>query len=173
MYLAETLQALAVAPVDHLLGVNVDTTNLGYGLVQLTRREDAVRRIVGEDKPERGLAGAVAGDAHAASGGDVAGGERRVVELEPGWLIVSEFGIQTAAVLTEDFVNASGGAARDVGDLGPGGSWEGMEPERSVYTFADVDAVQAEDVHMHVQPEGAVDAMHRRDGPSVRVPDAG
>jgi hypothetical protein len=52
--LAESLEAGAIAAVDHLLGVNVDPTYLGHGLVGVGGAGDAVRSVFGEDEAERG-----------------------------------------------------------------------------------------------------------------------
>jgi hypothetical protein len=69
-------------------------------------------------------------------------------------------------------LDAIGGAACDVRDLGAGGRGQRVEDERAVLGFAHVDAIERQYVSVHIHSERAVRPLDGRNGAGVRVRDA-
>ena len=57
---------------------------------------------------------------------------------------------------SEDALDALGRTARDVGDLGASGGRQRVEDERAVFALPDVDAIQRQDMGMHIESQGAI-----------------
>jgi hypothetical protein len=121
------------------------------------------------DEPQRGLPGAVACDRDAAGGGGVAGCEHRLVEHERGRRVLVHLGIERAPMRSQDALDAFGGAASDVGNLGVRRCRQSMKDERAALGTANVDAIEREDVFMHIQPQGAVRPLDGSDGSGMRI----
>jgi hypothetical protein len=169
--LAEPFELSAIASVDALLGVDVDAAHLGDGHVIVGRslRLGLARR----DEPERGLPGTVPRDGDALGGSGVAGGEAWLVEGELGGRVVRHLGVEGAARLVEELLDALGGPPGNGGNLRARRGGQGVEEERASLVFSNVDAVQCEHVEVDVESERAVGARDAGDGAGERLAHAG
>lgn len=169
---AEPLELPAVAAVDALLGVEVDAAHEGDGLARLGLGLGLGESGPGKEEAQGGLAGAVAGDRDALGSGGVAGSEARLIESERGRLRVGlELGIERTAMGSQDLLDALGGAASDLGDLGAGRCRQRVEDELA-FGVTNVDAVEGEKMEVDVQSERTVRPLDRGDRAGVGVGDA-
>jgi hypothetical protein len=140
----EPLEPLPVAPIDPLLGVDVDAPVLGDRVVGVGL--GSLRgRLRAEHEPQERQPGSLAGHADALGGGRIAGGEPRLVEQELGWWLVP-LALEAPAALSEQLVDALSGAPGHVEHLGASRRVELLEHELAALGVAHVDAVETEHV---------------------------
>jgi hypothetical protein len=73
---------------------------------------------------------------------------------------------------TENFLDAPGGAARDLRDLGARRCWERTERELAALVITNVDAVQGEHVGMDIQPQSGISTLNGRHASRLRIDNA-
>jgi hypothetical protein len=145
---AEPFELPAIAPVDRLLGVDVDAEVLGHGLVRVELGSFGSGASA-EDEPELGLSRSLAAHADALGRGRIARGQARLVGEELGHGLVPS-ALEAPAARSEQLVDALGGAARDVEHLGVAGRAELFEHERAALGVAHVHAVEGEDMEVKI-----------------------
>jgi hypothetical protein len=165
----ESFEPAAIATIDALPSVHIDAAHLGDGVVGVVGWKLWIRR---DDEPQRRQPRAVAGDADALRGSGVASGEARLRVAELGRLGAEHLGVERAARLAEDFLDARRRALRDGRDLGARRRTESVEDESIAVLVSDIHAIHRQNVEMYVQPQSRVRTLHAEHGPGVRVGDA-
>src|SRR5690606_33625151 len=170
----QALQLLSVPPVYPLPTVQIDPPNLRHGQVS-KRGVFGGLCALSRHQSQRWLPCPISANLDPQRGSVIASSECGMLELHLSGLGVCLVGVETAAVLLQNHLDAISDATGDLSRFST--SWRRQTEERQRAVVAtgvveNVDPIEVQNVEMHVEPERRIHALHGANGTGQGFPHA-